>query len=169
MVKDSIKSQKCSEAAIRGGGNPNLSGKTPEAQNTRNQIPETRNHISLKVTFKGQILEIDQVEGIPSEAYDLASMLATNISRIDPGSGLFSDSAINATLSKWALDFGALNDAGRSWKEIKDVLFWVMGDKFWGTKITNAHKFREKFDDLIINSSSTPPLNPPSPPVYICE
>ena len=52
MVKETSKSVKCSEASIRGGGNPYLKS------NLRNQKPETRNHISLKVnskvTFKGQ-------------------------------------------------------------------------------------------------------------------
>ncbi len=44
MVKDSIKSAKCSAAGKRGGGNPSYSKK---------EKPEARSHISLKATFKG--------------------------------------------------------------------------------------------------------------------
>jgi len=47
MVKESKKADKCSEAGKRGGGNPLL------RENTRDQRPETRDHVSLKDTFKG--------------------------------------------------------------------------------------------------------------------
>ena len=49
MVKDTQKAEKCSVAGKRYGGNPLL--KT----NSLIQIPEARSHISLEVTFKGQI------------------------------------------------------------------------------------------------------------------
>lgn len=47
MVKESEKAEKCSNAGKKGGGNPAL--------NTIDKKPETRNHISLKVTFKGHL------------------------------------------------------------------------------------------------------------------
>jgi hypothetical protein len=52
MVKDSAKSAKCSEAAVRGGGNPSLKNPIPvENTEVRSHIPNA--NISLKVTFKG--------------------------------------------------------------------------------------------------------------------
>jgi len=50
MVKDASKSEKCARAARNGGGNPSLRTSLPEYNI---QKPETRNHISLKATFKG--------------------------------------------------------------------------------------------------------------------
>lgn len=49
MVKETSKAEKCSEAAKRGGGNPHLKA------DTEYQIPDTRDHISLKVPFKGDV------------------------------------------------------------------------------------------------------------------
>jgi len=45
MVKDAAKSEKCSNAGKKGGGSPLIT--------TKDKIPDTRNHISLKDTFKG--------------------------------------------------------------------------------------------------------------------
>jgi hypothetical protein len=50
MVKDAVKSEKCATAARKGGGNPSLRTSLPKYNKDRE---ETRNHISLKATFKG--------------------------------------------------------------------------------------------------------------------
>ena len=50
MVKEAAKAAKCADAGRRGGGNPALNSSSSES---RNQKPETRDHISLKATFKG--------------------------------------------------------------------------------------------------------------------
>jgi hypothetical protein len=56
MVKDSAKSAKCSEAAIRGGGNPSLSNPSQELNTeVRSNIPNA--NISLKGTFKGDAFD----------------------------------------------------------------------------------------------------------------
>lgn len=47
MVKETLKAQKCSDAGRSGGGNPILNKENKE------DIPDTRHHISLKETFKG--------------------------------------------------------------------------------------------------------------------
>ena len=57
MVKDTKKSELCSEAGVRGA-------KKKEAQRPETIIPETRNHISLRVTLEGQL------EPIAIEALD---------------------------------------------------------------------------------------------------
>jgi len=49
MVKESQKSEKCSEAGKRGGGNPLL--REDQNPDTRTQIPDTT--VSIKETFKG--------------------------------------------------------------------------------------------------------------------
>lgn len=51
MVRDESKREKCGEAGRRGGGNPALQ----EPTDARDQIPDTRDHISLKVPFKGDV------------------------------------------------------------------------------------------------------------------
>ncbi len=48
MVKETAKSEKCSASGKKGGGNPSLN-----KENDKEDIPEARSHISLKVTFKG--------------------------------------------------------------------------------------------------------------------
>jgi len=149
MVKETRKAEKCSIAAKRGGGNPNLSSRSIKTID----ILETRNHISLKVTFKGRIIDIEGVEGIPIEAYDLAAILATNISRKDPELRILSESAFNSTMNNWGYQFKEIESEGRSWKEINSVLTWAMDEPFWGSRITTADKFRNKFSDLFIQSN----------------
>ena len=41
------------------------------------------------------------------------------------------------------------------WKEIKDVLYWVMKEPFWSTRITTGDKFKNKFSDLLMNSKTS--------------
>ena len=56
MVKEEQKRNKCSLAGKAGGGNPALHHDTSsEDTDTRNQKPDTRNHISIKETFKGDL------------------------------------------------------------------------------------------------------------------
>jgi uncharacterized phage protein (TIGR02220 family) len=50
MVKETQKAEKCSESGRRGGGNPNIN----KENINKEDIPEARSHISLKVTFKGR-------------------------------------------------------------------------------------------------------------------
>lgn len=50
MVKEAIKAKKCAEAGKMGGGNPAL---IRHSLKKIKKIPDTRYHISLKVTFKG--------------------------------------------------------------------------------------------------------------------
>jgi len=50
MVKDTIKAEKCSVAGKKNGGSPLL-----KKNKDNTDIPEARSHISLEVTFKGQI------------------------------------------------------------------------------------------------------------------
>jgi len=52
MVKEKQKAEKCSEAGKKGGGNPSLASH-PNTNTNDIQIPDTRNHISINVTFKG--------------------------------------------------------------------------------------------------------------------
>jgi len=156
MVKDTAKSIKCSKAGRKGGGSPLMSqeNQIPEAQNTRDQRPETRYHISLKVTFKGRVVDVEVVDGLPQESVDLAAMLATHVARHDPNHAAFGAEEFNKTISNWAYQFKELSSSGRTWKEIKDVLMWAMQEEFWGSRITTAAKFRSKFSDLLIQMNA---------------
>lgn len=55
MVKEQAKAEKCSEAGKKGGGNPSLTTNPNTVAKEEIQIPDTRNHISIKVTFKGDV------------------------------------------------------------------------------------------------------------------
>lgn len=55
MVKEAVKSEKCAEAGKKGGGNPSLTTHPNTVAKEDIQIPDTRNHISLKVTSKGDL------------------------------------------------------------------------------------------------------------------
>jgi hypothetical protein len=65
MIKETIKAEKCANAGRSGGGNPALNKENKE--NT--QILDTRNHISLKATFKGQIIEI--LDSVPEQRREI--------------------------------------------------------------------------------------------------
>jgi hypothetical protein len=52
MVKDEEKREKCGEAGRMGGGNPALKSSDKDIIL---QIPDTRNHISIKAPFKGDL------------------------------------------------------------------------------------------------------------------
>jgi len=55
MIKEFAKSEKCAEAGKKGGGNPSLASHPNTVAKRDIQIPDTRNHISLKVTSKGDL------------------------------------------------------------------------------------------------------------------
>lgn len=59
MTKDQSKRDKCAIAGRNGGGNPALSSHSSPKKEERYQIPDTRDHISLNTTIKGDLYRSD--------------------------------------------------------------------------------------------------------------
>jgi len=107
MIRDDHKRAICSKAGRDGGGNPALS-KT--VQNPDIQIPDTRNHISIKATIKGDLYRSDFDafwKAYPRKVGKKAALAAWMKAKDKPGlDAIIASVSSQARSTAWAKDGG---------------------------------------------------------------
>ncbi len=91
---------------------------------------------------------------VPDEAIELARLLCSEHKKLDPNYSVKDNHVF-----KWAFDIEKLNRIdGRSYKDIKAVIFWVKtAGNFWSSNIMSGKKLREQFPRLFLEMQQKTP------------